>query len=98
LGFTTISLLNLFSLNARAVQSASGVNSPVLALPYFSEPAISPDRNEIAFVSGGDIWTVAASGGNARLLISHPATEFRPVYSPDGRQSSCGAHSCSNGR
>ena len=27
-----------------------------------SEPAISPDRREIAFVSGGDIWTVAGVG------------------------------------
>ena len=23
--------------------------------PYFTEPALSPDRKEIAFVSGGDI-------------------------------------------
>ena len=30
-----------------------------------SEPALSPDRREIAFVSGGDIWTVPASGGEA---------------------------------
>ncbi|MDQ6759495.1 MAG: DPP IV N-terminal domain-containing protein, partial [Acidobacteriota bacterium] len=56
------------------------------ARPYFTEPALSPDRSEIAFVSGGDIWTVPASGGIARLLISHPATESRPMYSPDGRQ------------
>ncbi|HJQ33477.1 MAG TPA: S41 family peptidase [Pyrinomonadaceae bacterium] len=53
--------------------------------PYFYEPAISPDRKEIAFVSGGDIWTVPAEGGEARLLVSHPATESRPLYSPDGR-------------
>ena len=54
--------------------------------PYFYEPAVSPDRGEIAFVSGGDIWTVAAGGGEARLLVSHPATESRPLYSPDGRR------------
>jgi tricorn protease len=52
--------------------------------PYFYEPSISPDRKEIAFVSGGDIWTVPAEGGEARLLVSHPATESRPLYSPDG--------------
>ena len=56
------------------------------ARPYFTEPALSPDRSEIAFVSGGDIWTVPAAGGIARLLISHPATESRPLYSPDGRR------------
>jgi Tol biopolymer transport system component/C-terminal processing protease CtpA/Prc len=49
-----------------------------------SEPAISPDHREIAFVSGGDIWTVAAGGGEARLLVSHPAYDSRPLYSPDG--------------
>src|SRR5436305_8984655 len=48
------------------------------------EPAISPDHSEIAFISGGDIWTVPSTGGEARLLVSHPATESRPLYSPDG--------------
>jgi Tol biopolymer transport system component len=54
------------------------------SLPYFSDPALSPDGSEIAFVSGGDIWTVQANGGEARLLISNPATESRPLFSPDG--------------
>ncbi len=53
---------------------------------YLTEPAISPDRREIAFVSGGDVWTVPAGGGTAQLLVSHPATEARPTYSPDGRR------------
>lgn len=56
------------------------------AQPYFTEPAISPDGSEIAFVSGGDIWTVAAAGGEAHLLVSNPANESRPLYSPDGRR------------
>jgi Tol biopolymer transport system component/C-terminal processing protease CtpA/Prc len=55
-------------------------------VPSFAEPAPSPDGSEIAFVSGGDIWTVPAAGGEARLLVAHPATESRPLYSPDGRQ------------
>ncbi len=53
---------------------------------YFSEPSLSPDRQEIAFVSGGDIWTVPSTGGVAALLVSHPATESRPIYSPNGEQ------------
>jgi Tol biopolymer transport system component len=53
--------------------------------PSFAEPGISPDGREIAFVSGGDIWTVPAAGGEARLLVSHQATESRPLYAPDGR-------------
>ncbi|MEO7086194.1 MAG: S41 family peptidase [Gemmatimonadaceae bacterium] len=57
---------------------------PVVPKAAMSEPAISPDHREIAFVSGGDIWTVPAGGGEARLLISHPAYDSRPLYSPDG--------------
>ena len=49
-----------------------------------AEPGISPDGREIAFVSGGDIWNVPASGGDARLLVSDPSTESRPLFSPDG--------------
>lgn len=52
----------------------------------FAEPGISPDGREIAFVSAGDIWTVPASGGEARLLVAHAANESRPLYSPDGTQ------------
>ena len=52
--------------------------------PSFSEPSFSADRREIVFASGGDLWTVPASGGDARLLVSHPATERRPFFSPDG--------------
>lgn len=50
----------------------------------FAEPGISPDGAEIAFASGGDIWTVPSGGGEARLLVSNPATESRPLYSPAG--------------
>lgn len=56
------------------------------SIAYLTEPALSPDRREIAFVSGGDIWTVPASGGTASLLVSHPATESRPAFSPDGKR------------
>jgi len=59
---------------------------PAVAEPkaYFTEPAISPDRTEIAFSSGGDVWAVPLAGGDARLLVSHPANESHPEYSPDG--------------
>ncbi|MGI8789140.1 MAG: S41 family peptidase [Pyrinomonadaceae bacterium] len=55
------------------------------SIAYLTEPALSPDRKEIVFVSGGDIWTVPVSGGAASLLVSHPATESRPAFSPDGK-------------
>ena len=58
--------------------------APAPAKPAFSEPSLNPDKREIAFVAGGDIWTVPATGGEARLLVSHPAYDSRPLYSPDG--------------
>ncbi len=39
----------------------------------------------VAFVYAGDIWTVPASGGDARRLTSHPGLELFPKISPDGR-------------
>lgn len=54
--------------------------------PTLAEPSLSPDGAEIAFVSGGDIWTVSAAGGTASLLVTDAATEGRPLYSPDGRE------------
>src|SRR5215472_16848043 len=64
--------------------SGDGIQDERPVVPYLTEPAISPDLSEIAFVSGGDIWTVPTSGGDAHLLVSNPATESRPLYSPDG--------------
>src|SRR5947209_20626912 len=64
----------------------TAMQASVTPLPSFGEPALSPDRSEVAFVSGGDIWTVPATGGEAHLLVSHPATESRPLYSPDGKR------------
>jgi Tol biopolymer transport system component/C-terminal processing protease CtpA/Prc len=55
-------------------------------IPYMTQPALCPTRPEIAFVSGGDIWVAPAKGGEAHLLISHPADESRPLYSPDGNK------------
>src|SRR5262252_8432554 len=65
--------------------SLSAASAPS-GLPSFGEPGISPDGSTIAFVSGGDIWEVPSRGGDARLLVSHPATESRPLFSPDGER------------
>ncbi|WP_375446925.1 DPP IV N-terminal domain-containing protein [uncultured Fibrella sp.] len=63
----------------------------------FAEPAVSPDGNEIAFISGGDIWTVPAAGGEARLLVAHADNESRPLYSPDGKYLAFGSTRSGNG-
>ena len=78
----------LLSLLALPCANPSFASPPAVpeARPSLAQPAISPDGGEIAFVSGGDIWTVPASGGEAHLLISDPAEESRPLYSPDGKR------------
>ena len=68
---------------ANAQVSLRPVAEPRLS---FAEPGISPNGDEIAFVHGGDIWVVPARGGEAKLLVANPATESRPLYSPDGTQ------------
>ena len=80
-----ISLAVAALLAAPIVPSTRPAAAPA-GVPSFAEPAISPDRSEIAFVSGGDIWSVPVAGGEARLLVAHAANETRPLYSPDGKQ------------
>src|SRR5215207_6806539 len=81
-----VALLLLSGLKVAPARAQTAAAAKAEPRPYFYEPAISPDRREIAFVSGGDIWTAPAEGGEARLLVSHPATELRPLWSPDGRR------------
>src|SRR4051812_47371280 len=73
-------LIVLFSL---VTVLAAQTPRDVTPQPAFAEPAIAPDGSEIAFVSGGDIWSVPAAGGQARLLVSNAASDTHPLYSPD---------------
>ena len=82
----------LAALSLVSVQAAGRIESlqapaPTTAPKYaFGEPGISPDGREIAFTSGGDIWTVPVGGGDARLLTADAAYDRRPLFSPDGRE------------
>ncbi len=71
-------------LSTGSIQSSMGQSASPTPQFAFAEPTVSPDGREIAFVSGGDIWTVPATGGEARLLVAHADNESRPLYSPDG--------------
>ncbi|MFP8489573.1 S41 family peptidase [Gracilimonas sp. Q87] len=47
-------------------------------------PSISPDGTTIAFTYKGDLYSVAAEGGNATQLTFHEAHDYMPVWSKDG--------------
>jgi len=81
LTFAVVSLAVAVSASAQSSEPTRPTAPPTLS---FAEPGISPNGDEIAFVHAGDIWVVPARGGEARLLVAHPATESRPMYSPDG--------------
>lgn len=71
---------------AFAASQVFAATAPVQPKPSLVQPSLSPNGQEIAFASGGDIWEVAANGGDAHLLVSNPATESRPLWSPDGKK------------
>ena len=48
------------------------------------QPTLS--KTQIAFVYGGDIWTVKREGGEATRLTSGPGSKSNPSFSPDGTQ------------
>lgn len=58
----------------------------VAALASLATPSLSPDARTIAFASGGNIWTVPAQGGTARMLVSDGGNDERPIFSPDGKR------------
>ncbi|SEP44996.1 tricorn protease [Methylobacterium sp. ap11] len=52
---------------------------------WLREPALSPDASRIAFRYHGRIWTVPATGGEARALTGAGAHAETPVWAPDGQ-------------
>ena len=53
---------------------------------WIRKNAISPDGKTLAFSYKGDIYTVPATGGEARQLTSNPAYESDPVWTRDSHQ------------
>lgn len=68
---------------------------PPLALSGEPEYAVSPDGNEVVFVSlredaqawstNCNLWTIPATGGEPRRVSPGPGVNVFPAYSPDGR-------------
>src|SRR5215469_14241129 len=55
-----------------------GGPSPLL----LQRPTVS--KTQIAFVYGGDLWTVGRDGGEATRLTTSAGIETNPCFSPDG--------------
>ncbi len=63
----------------RSITNWTGRNAPL--------PSVSPDGRWIAFVEGspGDIHVISPDGRTAYRITDHPAEDYFPVWSPDGR-------------
>ncbi len=85
-GACAVALLSAFAPEALAqtpnvAPTASSAQPPASAA-ILQQPAIS--ANLIAFVYGGDLWTVPRAGGRATRLTIGVGVESTPVFSPDG--------------
>jgi Tol biopolymer transport system component len=47
---------------------------------------VSPDGKTLVFDLLGDIYSIPASGGDAKLIHGGPALEYSPRFSPDGQK------------
>ena len=65
---------------------------PILAEGNFQEVRLARDGKHAAVVASDrdsgnrDIWLVEVTGGTLTRFTSHPANDWRPVWSPDGTQ------------
>ncbi|MBN1251525.1 MAG: PD40 domain-containing protein [Bacteroidales bacterium] len=73
-------IFTLFLILIFSIESNSQTNP--LWMRY---PSISPDGKTIAFSYKGNIFTVSSSGGEAKAITIHPAYDYKPVWSSDGK-------------
>ncbi|MBX3474679.1 MAG: PD40 domain-containing protein [Planctomycetes bacterium] len=70
---------------AQPTARAPQLELPPVAQRILRQPALSPDGKTLAFVYDGDIWSVPATGGEARRLTITVDNDGDPVFSPDGQ-------------
>jgi len=66
----------------------------LMRVQRLDEPGLSPDGREVVFAltrvdlqartKEADLWVVSTTGGEPRRLAAHPASDTRPLFSPDG--------------
>ncbi|MDP7028849.1 MAG: S41 family peptidase [Phycisphaerales bacterium] len=54
------------------------------ASTFPQHPSLSPTGSHIVYSDRGDLWSVPAAGGTPTRLTSHPASELRSAFAPDG--------------
>lgn len=62
-----------------------GFNLPTMNIGT-TDPAVSPDNNQIAFASRGWIWIMDLQNRKAKRVTRTAAVDARPAWSPDGKQ------------
>lgn len=65
-----------------AAMGITAANTPL----WMRDVKISPDGKEIAFTYQGDIYKIAATGGQAQRLTTRESIESAPIWSPDGKK------------
>jgi Tol biopolymer transport system component len=70
--------------NGIYVMNPSGADVRLLAMNGRT-PNWAPQGDRIAFVRGGNVWTMA-SNGTAQRQLTTSGTDSEPAYSPDGRR------------
>jgi tricorn protease len=85
--FGAAATISLTPSPAEAPGRAEGPTSPAASdsASWLRYPAISPDGRTLVFTHKGDLYRVPATGGTAIPLTVHPAHDFMPVWSRDGR-------------
>src|SRR5262249_36872768 len=96
-GLVGIGVLGVATLRVFHTLSATGAGAPINVVPLTtytgreSQPAFSPDGNQIAFVWSGakddntDVYVRLVDGGNWVRLTDDPGDDVNPIWSPDGR-------------
>lgn len=73
------------------VQNIDGTGAKVVAGGDNLSPAWSPDGTRLAFVRGGQLYTMGADGSNPQALGINATVNFHISWSPDGTRIAFGA-------